>query len=574
MSARPTGSRLEELRAQFLTASDPDLAVPPDLLESWRRSKSALGAPANVRDVPRVDEELIDNHLLEMFQAPMARAAEDLAGSGMGLLLADAQGRIVQRWSLDSSAMNQLDRLGTVRGAVLAEDVVGTNGVGTALASGKSVLIEGAEHFADVYSNALCTGAPVWHPITGKLLAAVTMSTKIDERSGLLLPLTNSLAAQLQQHVLDVAQPGSRAILAAFLDGSARHDGPVVAFGPDGLTMRSRRAGELTQTDVDLIGHLTAGLRHDARLTAELSVGTTAIDASVLDGDAGVVAALRPAPRATVPHRRLSPGGLVGQSKSWLAAAHHVSRHISARTALLIAGEPGTGKTSLALGRPYRPGAAHDDVTVVHTAQRQIVGDQVWLQELSDAVDGTSRVVVRGVENLDPQALAALRGLVDADSGHGSILMTATAPTQADAEAAATRLGVAMVWVPPLRERAADIPALWNAFVAQRSPGLRLTVSDDARRALEAAGWPGNLAELRMLVGQLVGEGSRGVVQLDQLPDSLRAHRSWSMIERTEMETIRRALQEAGGNRSRAAELLGVSRATIHRKLKTYNLSG
>lgn len=574
MSARPTGSRLEELRAQFLTASDPDLAVPPDLLESWRRSKSALGAPANVRDVPRVDEELIDNHLLEMFQAPMARAAEDLAGSGMGLLLADAQGRIVQRWSLDSSAMNQLDRLGTVRGAVLAEDAVGTNGVGTALASGKSVLIEGAEHFADVYSNALCTGAPVWHPITGKLLAAVTMSTKIDERSGLLLPLTNSLAAQLQQHVLDVAQPGSRAILAAFLDGSARHDGPVVAFGPDGLTMRSRRAGELTQTDVDLIGHLTAGLRHDARLTAELSVGTTAIDASVLDGGAGVVAALRPAPRVSLAHGRSSPGGLVGQTKSWLTAAHHVSRHIAARTALLIAGEPGTGKTSLALGRPYRPGAVHDDVTVVHTAQRQIVGDQVWLQELSDAVTGSSRVVVRGVENLDAQALAALRGLIDADSGHGSILMTATAPTQADAEAAATRLGVAMVWVPPLRERTADIASLWNAFVAQRSPGLRLTVSDDARRALEAAGWSGNLAELRTLVGQLVGEGSRGVVQLDQLPDSLRAHRSWSMIERTEMETIRRALQEAGGNRSRAAELLGVSRATIHRKLKTYNLSG
>lgn len=138
----------------------------------------------------------------------------------------------------------------------------------------------------------------------------------------------------------------------------------------------------------------------------------------------------------------------------------------------------------------------------------------------------------------------------------------------------ATRLGVAMVWVPPLRERSSDIPALWNAFAAQRSPGLRLALGDDARRALEAAGWPGNLAELRTLVAQMVAEGSRGVVQLDQLPDSLRAHRSWSMIERTEMETIRRALQEAGGNRSKAAELLGVSRATIHRKLKTYNLSG
>jgi len=574
VSARPSGSRIEEIRAQFLTASDAGQAVPPELLQSWLRSKSALGAPDNVRDVPRVDEDLLDNHLLEMFQAPMARAAEDLAGSGMGLLLADAQGRIVQRWSLDSSAMNHLDRLGTVRGAVLAEDTVGTNGVGTVIASGKSVQIEGAEHFADLYHNALCTGAPVWHPITGKLLAAVTVSTKIDERSGLLLPLTNSLAAQLQQHVLDVAQPGARAMLAAFLDASTRHNGPVVAFGPDGLTMRSRRAGELTRTDVDLIGHLCAGLRHDARLTAELSIGTTAIDVSALDGGAGVVAALSPAARTSVGHGRPPVDALVGQTKSWLTAAHHVSRHIAARTALLIAGESGSGKTSLALGRPYRPGAVQADVAVVHTAQRQIVGDQVWLQQLADTVATSSRVVVRGVEHLDPQVLAALRALIDANTGRGSVLLTATAATHSDAEAAATKLGVAVVWVPPLRERVGDIPALWNAFVAQRSPGLRLTVSEDARRALEAAGWPGNLAELRVLVEKQVAAGTRGVVQLDHLPDSLRAHRSWSMIERTEMETIRRALQEAGGNRSKAAELLGVSRATIHRKLKTYNLSG
>lgn len=569
MSVRPTGSRIEEIRAQFLTASDAGQAVPRELLESWLRSKSALGAPANVRDVPRVDEDLLDNHLLEMFQAPMARAAEDLAGSGMGLLLADAQGRIVQRWSQDSAAMNQLDRLGTVRGAVLAEDAVGTNGVGTALASGKSVLIEGAEHFADVYQNALCTGAPVWHPITGKLLAAVTMSTKIDERSGLLLPLTNSLASQLQQHVLDVAQPGARAMLAAFLDASGRHNGPVVAFGPDGLTMRSRRAGELTQSDVDLIGHLCAGMRHDARLTAELSIGTTAVDVTVLDGAAGVVAALSPAPRVSVGHGRTTADALVGQTRSWLAAAHHVSRHISARSALLIAGEAGSGKTSLALGRPYRPGVAQADVAVVHTAQRQIIGDQAWLGQLADTVATSPRVVVRAVEHLDPQTIAAVRTMIG-----GSVLLTATVAGHAEAEAMATRLGVAMVWVPPLRERTADISALWNVLVAQRSPGLRLVLGDEARQALEAAGWPGNVTELRTLVEQLISEGVRGLVQLDHLPDSLRARRSWSMIERTEMETIRRALQEAGGNRSKAAELLGVSRATIHRKLKTYNISG
>ncbi|MDX1875721.1 helix-turn-helix domain-containing protein [Mycolicibacterium sp. 120266] len=570
MSERLGEPRFEEIRAQFLSSADQ--AVPAEVLASWLRSTDALGAPGNVRDVPRVDEDLLDNHLLEMFQAPMARAAEDLAGSGMGLLLADAQGRIVQRWSQDSVAMNQLDRLGTVRGAVLAEDVVGTNGVGTALAAGKSVLIQGAEHFADVYQNALCTGAPVWHPITGKLLAAVTMSTRIDERSGLLLPLTNSLAAQLQQHVLDVAQPGARAMLAAFLDASKRHDGPVVAFGPDGLTMRSRRAGELTQSDVDLIGHLCSGLRHDTRMTAELSVGSTAVDVRVLDGAAGMVAALRPAPRTSASHPGPAADALVGQTKSWLHAAHQVSRHIAAGAPLLIAGESGTGKTSLALGRPHRLGAISGDVAVVHTAQRQIIGEQAWLQELAGLLATAPRIIIRAVEHLDARALDALRALIGDSTA--SVLLTATADSQAAAEARAGRLGVAMVWVPPLRERTADLGALWNAFVAHRSPGLRLTLSEEARRALEAAGWPGNLVELRTVVAQLVSDGVRGVVRLDRLPDALRARRSWSMIERTEMETIRRALQESGGNRSKAAELLGVSRATIHRKLKTYHLDG
>ncbi len=562
------------MRAQFLTASDPDHAVPPELLRSWRRSQEALGVPANVRDVPRVDEDLLDNRLVEMFQAPMARVAEDLEGSGMGLLLADAQGRILQRWSHDRMAMTHLDRLGSVRGAVLAEDAVGTNGIGTAIAAGRSVQIEGAQHFADLYQNALCTGAPVWHPITGKLLAVVTVSTTISERSGLLLPLTNSVAAQLEEHVLDVAQPGARAMLVAFLDASANHPGPVVAFGPDGLTMRSQRAGNLTQTDIDMIGHLCAGMRRSTRVTAALSTGATTIDVTALDDGAGVVAALRPAPRSTLAQGRPSLTGLVGQSKSWRAAAHHVSRHIAARQALIVAGEPGSGKTSLALGRPYVPGTDVDGAVVVHAAERQISGDRAWLQRLADAMGTPTPVIVRGVETLDSPAVAALRTLIESNTGRGPVLLTMAASSHVESEAFAARVGAATVWVPPLRDRVADVAILWNAFAAQRAPGLRLALTDDARRAAEAHSWPGNLTELRGIVEQLVASGKRGLVSLDDLPDAMRGHRAWSMIERTEIEAIRRALQEADGNRSRAAELLGISRATIHRKLKTYHISG
>lgn len=573
MSTRRGAPRIEDMRAQFLTAADPGQAVPTDLLQSWLRSKEALGVPANVRDVPRVDEDLLDSHLLEMFQAPMARVAEDLHDSGMGLLLADAQGRILQRWSHDNVAMSYLDRMGTVRGAVLSEDAVGTNGVGTVIASGKSVQIAGPEHFADFYQQALCTGAPVWHPITGNLVAVVTVSTTISERSGLLLPLTNSVAAQLEQHVLDVAQPGARAMLAAFLETSGKHGGPVVAFGPDGLTMRSQRAGDLTQTDVDMLGHLCAGMRRSAQLRAELSIGTVLVDVTALDGGAGVVAALRPAPRAMSLRSGAAAGGLVGQSKAWQALAHQVSRRIAARQPLLIAGESGSGKTSLALGRPYAPGAGVDGVVIMHAAERQITGDREWLGRLADAMQGRARVIVRGVEHLD-DLLPALRTLIESNAGHGSLVLTMTASAPEPAQAVAARLGVAVHWVPALRERAADIAVLWNSFAAQRAPGLRLVLGDDARQALEAAGWVGNLAELRAVVEHVIASGRRGEVRVEDLPDGVRSKRAWSMIERTEMEAIRRALQETGGNRSRAAELLGISRATIHRKMKAYHISG
>jgi len=100
-----------------------------ELLASWQRSQAAIGDPGNLHDVPHVPEALLDEHLLDMFGAPLNRFAEDLEGTGLALLLADSRGQILERWAEDRQAESHLDRVGTVRGAVLAENVVGTNGV-------------------------------------------------------------------------------------------------------------------------------------------------------------------------------------------------------------------------------------------------------------------------------------------------------------------------------------------------------------------------------------------------------------------------------------------------------------
>ncbi|MBM9467439.1 sigma-54-dependent Fis family transcriptional regulator [Nakamurella leprariae] len=545
-------------------------ARPADLRSSWERSRSALGAPEAVRDVPQVAPELLDANLLEMFQAPLARVSDSLDGTGLGLLLADADGRILQRWTHDRAAAAHLDRVGTQRGAVLTESVVGTNGVGTVAATGRSVQIIGAEHFADFYREAVCTGAPVRHPVTGRLVAVVTMSTVVSERTDLLRPLTRSIVAQLEQHVLDVEQPSARWMLAEFLRTSRQHHGPVVGFGPDGLTVQSQRAGRLTAADIGLLRRVCADTTRSADVVLEFAAGPAAVTLTPLHGG-GTLAAVSERPRTS--RVAVSPRPpLAGRNPTLLAVATTVARHRDAREPLVVCGERGSGKTSLALGCPYRAPNQHSEA-VVDAADRHVRGSRAWLQALAERLRAPSSVVIRGVDSLDEAMLEGMKSLIDGAPGRGSVLMTGSFDDPAAASAFAARLGWSSVWVPPLRERLGDIPALWRALAEQVQPNGPLVADAAAAAAMEKYSWPGNLVELRNVVTQLVLAGRRGTIGVADLPAGLRGGRALSMIERAELQAIQRALQESGGNRSQAAEILGLSRATVYRKMKAYQLT-
>lgn len=564
---------IEQAKNEILSATSATAALRPDLVTSWQRSKDALGSPDRIRDVPQVGLDLLDSHLLEMFQAPLARVSDELDGTGLGLLLADSEGRILQRWTHDRAAAEHLDRLGTVRGAVLSEETVGTNGVGTVAATGRSVQITGNEHFAEFYRSAVCTGSPVRHPLTGRLLAVVTLSTRITERPELLRPLTHSIAAQLGQHVMDAERPAARTMLAAFLAASRVQQGPVVALGPDGLLMQNQRASRLSTADMALVQRLCAEESRAGRINVELSTGHADVQVTRLQDGAGSVAVVNVGERP-VTHGGFGPlrPALAGRSTEWLAVAQTVARHREARTPLLIAGEPGTGKTSLALGLPHRPGAARA-ATVVDAAERHVLGSRRWLHRLSERLAAGAPVVVKGIQTLDPGSLSGMVSLIDSTPTRGAVLLTLSVADRAEAGSFATRVGSPTTWVPALRDRTGDVGPLWRALADHAAPSAHLEPTRDALAALEAHAWPGNIVELRNVIEQLALSGRRGSIGAADLPMSVRGARSMTMIERAELEAIQRALQEAGGNRSRAAEILGLSRATVYRKMKTYRLT-
>jgi PAS domain S-box-containing protein len=142
------------------------------------------------------------------------------------------------------------------------------------------------------------------------------------------------------------------------------------------------------------------------------------------------------------------------------------------------------------------------------------------------------------------------------------------------------RLGQFQLRVPPLRERPEDIVALAEHFLRLKAP--RKNFSSQAISALLSHPWPGNIRELRNLVGRMAMESAGYEIDFSSLsvaltgePAALRQTASMpvSNLDSMEEQMIIKALERTGGQRTLAAEQLGISRRTLSRKLKEYNIN-
>jgi two-component system response regulator HydG len=135
------------------------------------------------------------------------------------------------------------------------------------------------------------------------------------------------------------------------------------------------------------------------------------------------------------------------------------------------------------------------------------------------------------------------------------------------------RLGQLQIVVPPLRERRDDIEPLARFFLERAASGL--TLSPAAAALLRGHAWPGNVRELRNCMLRLAATAGEGVVEPQHLGplgthESLPQAAREGTIENLERELIEATMSRTGGHQQRAAELLGISRRTLYRKLRVY----
>jgi len=144
------------------------------------------------------------------------------------------------------------------------------------------------------------------------------------------------------------------------------------------------------------------------------------------------------------------------------------------------------------------------------------------------------------------------------------------------------RLSVIRLDVPPLRQREDDVLLLANHFAVRYAAEVGRPVprfSDDALEVLRDYYWPGNVRELENIIQRLVVMGEGELIKVPDLPSLMR----FSALQKTglsrtlaevEDEHIRNVLAGVDGNKTRAAEILGIDRKTLREKLKRFHLDG
>ncbi len=139
------------------------------------------------------------------------------------------------------------------------------------------------------------------------------------------------------------------------------------------------------------------------------------------------------------------------------------------------------------------------------------------------------------------------------------------------------RLNVFRIELPPLRQRAGDIRQLTDDLLAilNQKSNTKVVCDEAVYKALEAYDFPGNVRELRNILERAMILSSGGRISVSHLPTDIAGKKTHSAtgtrLDEVEKEHILKVLEECGNNKARAAELLGISQATLFRKLKEFS---
>jgi two-component system response regulator AtoC len=307
--------------------------------------------------------------------------------------------------------------------------------------------------------------------------------------------------------------------------------------------------------------------------------------------------------------------GITGTSAKIQDVLRMVSRLKDIRTPVLITGESGTGKELVARAIHFRgplatmPFVAVDCGSLVPTLMESELfghekgaftgalkakaglfqaanGGTIFLDEIGELPLELQAKLLRVLQEKEVRPVGSNEKI--------SVDVRVIAATNRDLEAAYRsgafrkdlyfRLNVVTVHLPSLRERRSDIPQLVHSFLDRYAAGENVQVAPGVMKSFLQYEWPGNVRELENCIARAIALGDHRTIDVGDLPPAIRGSQdvrppgedsselSTTALADLERMTILRVFEQAGGDKVLAGKMLGISRATLYRKLKRYNI--
>ena len=309
-----------------------------------------------------------------------------------------------------------------------------------------------------------------------------------------------------------------------------------------------------------------------------------------------------------------SPGSFIGRTAPMLDVYKQIAHSADSSAPVLIVGESGVGKELVARAIHDHSARAREPFVGINCGaiadtllESELFGHQrgaftgavadhkgvfeqagkgtVLLDEIGDTTPALQVRLLRVLEEGEVRPVGANRSLKVSPR----IIAATNVPLeQAVAEGRFRqdlyyRLSVIVIRVPPLRERRADIPLLIGSFLedACARSGKKKVLSAEALEALMRHAWPGNVRELRNTIERLVVSSRGSVIEAFDLPDTDRAaptrqedqaFANLTTLDDLERRYLLHVLDAANGNRTRAAEILGIDRRTLYRMAERFGI--
>jgi transcriptional regulator of acetoin/glycerol metabolism len=585
-------------------------------------------------DLNMVQEK--NDKLLNFARPDMKYLAQSMEGSETIITVSDNNGLILDMYG-DPTILKEAEKIHFMPGAVWNEETAGTNAIGTVIKNKAPIQILFTEHFCSGWHDWICAAAPIFNPLTGELLGVLDVSGKWKNvhphTLGLAILKAKNIVNSIEKTIFDHGLQQNPFLVAAL---SSLDDGILLADAKKNILKINARLQSFLngmkpiqlaqypeiEAMVDLVlKGKEMFVEQEVSLSDETQRFICSVHPVIMDQShpIGVVARLRKSfPKLQtketnnrhlihqISSTKYTFDHMIGSSAAFLKVVDKARKAASLSSTLFLSGETGTGKEFFAQAihnasdrrdKPfvaincgaiprelieselfgYEPGAFTGAKAKGNPGKFELAqGGTIFLDEIGDM---PLNVQVHFLRVLEERVVTRI-------GGHRPIpidvrVIAATHKNLMEAVQQGTfredllfRLRVIQLRLPALRERSGDIPQLVEYFMQQLSGHYGksdIRLHPETMEILQTYSWPGNIRELKNVMEQALFNMEGDILLPCDLPPELAREKEQKIL--SEKSQILEAIRAVEGSITQAAERLGISRATMYRKMKQWGIT-